>query len=72
MLAGEREQAEAAVSVELARSIVVFGSADEIPAGIDRYFAAGCTRVVLVAYPRSRDAMDRLLRSTNSLNAWCV
>jgi 5,10-methylenetetrahydromethanopterin reductase len=60
MLAGEREQAEAAVSEELASSIVVLGSADEIAAGIDRYFAAGCTRVVLVTYPRSRDAMDRL------------
>jgi len=60
MLAGERERAAAEVSEELARSIVVVGSREEILAGIDRYFAAGCTRVILVAYPRSRDAVIRM------------
>ena len=60
MLAGERERAVSEVSEELARSIVVFGSTDEIRAGIERYFAAGATRVVCVAYPRSRDGVDRV------------
>jgi alkanesulfonate monooxygenase SsuD/methylene tetrahydromethanopterin reductase-like flavin-dependent oxidoreductase (luciferase family) len=60
MKAGERERAESAVSEGLARSIVVAGPPDEIHAGIDRYFAAGCTRVIVVAYPRSREAADRL------------
>lgn len=60
MLAGERARAVAEVSQDLAASIVVFGGADAIIAGIDRYFAAGCTRVIAVAYPRSRQAVDRL------------
>jgi len=60
MLAGEPERAVAEVSEELARSIVVLGNAAEVMSGIDRYFAAGCTRVIVVAYPRSRDAVDRL------------
>lgn len=60
MLAGERERAAAEVSEGLARSIIVLGSREEILAGIDRYFAAGCTRVVLVAYPRSRGAVNSL------------
>lgn len=60
MQAGERDRAAAAVSEELARSIVVAGPPAEILSGIQLYFAAGCTRVILVAYPRSRDAVDRL------------
>jgi alkanesulfonate monooxygenase SsuD/methylene tetrahydromethanopterin reductase-like flavin-dependent oxidoreductase (luciferase family) len=60
MRAGDREAAEATVSVELARSIVTYGGSEEIAAGIDRHFAAGATRVVCVAYPRSREAVDRL------------
>ena len=60
MLAGDRDRAVAQVGEELARSIVVFGSTDEIRAGIERYFAAGATRVVCVAYPRSRDGVDRV------------
>ena len=60
MLAGEPERAAEAVSEELASSIVAFGQPAKIHAAIDRYFAAGCTRVILVAYPRGRDAVDRL------------
>jgi alkanesulfonate monooxygenase SsuD/methylene tetrahydromethanopterin reductase-like flavin-dependent oxidoreductase (luciferase family) len=63
MEAGERERAAAAVSEELARSIVVLGSSEEVLAGIERYFTAGCTRVIAVAYPRGRAEVDRL-RST--------
>ncbi len=60
MQAGEKERAAAMVSEELARSIVVFGGPNQISAGLNAYFAAGCTRVIAVAYPRSRDAVDRL------------
>jgi 5,10-methylenetetrahydromethanopterin reductase len=60
MQAGEGERAESAVSEELARSIVVVGPRAEIHRGIDRYFAAGCTRVIVVSYPRSREAINRL------------
>jgi 5,10-methylenetetrahydromethanopterin reductase len=63
MEAGERERAAGAVSEELARSIVVLGSSVEVLAGIERYFTAGCTRVIAVAYPRGRAEVDRL-RST--------
>lgn len=60
MQMGDAERAAGTVSDGLARSIVVFGGADAIMAGIDRYFAAGCTRVIAVAYPRSKDAVSRL------------
>ena len=60
MLSGETERAAEAVSEELASSIVVLGSPADILAGIDRYVAAGCTRVILVSYPRGRDAVDHL------------
>jgi alkanesulfonate monooxygenase SsuD/methylene tetrahydromethanopterin reductase-like flavin-dependent oxidoreductase (luciferase family) len=63
MQAGERQRAESAVSEGLARSIVVAGPPEEIQAGIDRYFDAGCTRVIVVAYPRSREAASRLRRA---------
>jgi len=69
MLAGERDRAAAEVSEELARSIVVLGSREEILGGIDRYFAAGCTRVILVAYPRSRDAVIRMIDAVGPLLA---
>ena len=60
MQSGQRDRAAAEVSEDLARSIVVLGPPEEIVAGIRRYFDAGCTRVILVAYPRTRSAVDGL------------
>lgn len=56
MLRGDREAALAAVSDALALSIVNAGTADEVAAGLGRYFEAGCTRVIAVPYPRSAEA----------------
>lgn len=67
MLAGDRDRAEALVSEELARSLVTFGTAEEIAAGIDRHFAAGATRVVCVAYPRTRAAIERVIATVAPL-----
>jgi alkanesulfonate monooxygenase SsuD/methylene tetrahydromethanopterin reductase-like flavin-dependent oxidoreductase (luciferase family) len=61
MLAGEREHAAEEVSEDLARSLVVAGGRDEVEAGVRRYLDAGCTRVIAVAYPRSREAVERLI-----------
>jgi alkanesulfonate monooxygenase SsuD/methylene tetrahydromethanopterin reductase-like flavin-dependent oxidoreductase (luciferase family) len=58
--AGDRARAEAEVSDELARSIVVAGNVDGVRAGVQRYANAGCDRIILVAYPRNRDAIERL------------
>jgi alkanesulfonate monooxygenase SsuD/methylene tetrahydromethanopterin reductase-like flavin-dependent oxidoreductase (luciferase family) len=59
MVAGKPAAAEAEVSEELARSIVVAGGVRDLKAGIERYIEAGCTRLILVAYPRGRDAVER-------------
>lgn len=63
MQSGDRRAAAAAVSDALARSIVVAGGDADIAAGIDRYFAAGATRVIAVAYPRGREEVERLIDS---------
>ena len=67
MLSGNRAEAAANVSEELARSIVVAGDSRELTSGIERYVEAGCTRVILVAYPRGRDAVDRLCSVASSV-----
>jgi alkanesulfonate monooxygenase SsuD/methylene tetrahydromethanopterin reductase-like flavin-dependent oxidoreductase (luciferase family) len=61
MLDGQRERAADEVSEELATSIVAAGDAPDVVAAIRRYFAAGCTRVIAVAYPRSRDDVARTI-----------
>jgi 5,10-methylenetetrahydromethanopterin reductase len=67
MVAGDVTGARAKVSEELARSIVVAGGIDELRDGIERYAAAGCTRLILVSYPRGHDAVDRLCRAASEL-----
>jgi alkanesulfonate monooxygenase SsuD/methylene tetrahydromethanopterin reductase-like flavin-dependent oxidoreductase (luciferase family) len=69
MLAGERERAASEVSEDLARSLVVAGGPDEVEAGIRRYLDAGCTRVVVVAYPRSREAVERVTAAVQPISA---
>jgi alkanesulfonate monooxygenase SsuD/methylene tetrahydromethanopterin reductase-like flavin-dependent oxidoreductase (luciferase family) len=69
MLAGDRERAAAEVSEDLARSLVVAGGPDEVGAGLRRYLDAGCTRVIAVAYPRSRDAVARVIAAVQPVLA---
>jgi alkanesulfonate monooxygenase SsuD/methylene tetrahydromethanopterin reductase-like flavin-dependent oxidoreductase (luciferase family) len=58
---GKRAQAEQEASEELVTQIMNAGSADDVWAGLQRYFDAGCTRVVTVAFPRARTDIERLI-----------
>jgi alkanesulfonate monooxygenase SsuD/methylene tetrahydromethanopterin reductase-like flavin-dependent oxidoreductase (luciferase family) len=42
---------------------VAAGTPDEVWAGLERYFAAGCTRVLAVAFPRARPDVERMIRA---------
>jgi 5,10-methylenetetrahydromethanopterin reductase len=59
--AGQRERAEEEASDALAQTIVVAGGPEEVQRGIERYFAAGCTRVILASWPRDAQYVRRLL-----------
>lgn len=59
--AGKRDQAIEEASDDLVGSIVVAGTPADVIGGLERYAAAGCTRVIAVAYPRARDDVERLI-----------
>jgi alkanesulfonate monooxygenase SsuD/methylene tetrahydromethanopterin reductase-like flavin-dependent oxidoreductase (luciferase family) len=58
---GKREQAEREASEALVTQIMNAGSADDVWNGLQKYFDAGCTRVVTVAYPRGRADIERMI-----------
>jgi alkanesulfonate monooxygenase SsuD/methylene tetrahydromethanopterin reductase-like flavin-dependent oxidoreductase (luciferase family) len=58
---GKREQAEREASEALVTMIMNAGSPDDVWAGLQRYFDAGCTRVLAVAYPRARADIERMI-----------
>lgn len=58
---GEIERAREEASEELVTSFVALGSGKTLWSTIDRYFAAGCTRVAVAAYPRDKATVKRLL-----------
>lgn len=60
---GELEQAQQETSEELVTSFIAAGSGKELWSTIDRYFAAGCTRVAVAAYPRGKASVERLLKA---------
>lgn len=59
--AGQRDRAMAEMSDGLVASLVVAGTPADVIAGLDRYAAVGCTRVIAVAYPRARHDVERLI-----------
>jgi 5,10-methylenetetrahydromethanopterin reductase len=64
---GEAERAQHEVSEALVTSFVaVGGDGKEIWSALNRYFAAGCTRVAVAAYPRDRASVERLLHALAS------
>ena len=60
---GQAERAQQEASPELLRSFLVAGNADAIWDGIERYFDAGCTRVLLASAPRDGAHVMRLLEA---------
>lgn len=58
---GKSQQAAAEASEALVSTVMNAGNANDVWAGIQRYFAAGCTRVVAVAYPRGRADVERMI-----------
>lgn len=60
---GREEQAQREASPDLLRSFLVAGNAEVICDGIERYFKAGCTRVLLASAPRDRAHVVRLLET---------
>jgi alkanesulfonate monooxygenase SsuD/methylene tetrahydromethanopterin reductase-like flavin-dependent oxidoreductase (luciferase family) len=61
--AGKLEQAESEASEDLVTQIMNAGSADDIWNGLHKYFDAGCTRVIAVAYPRGRVDIERMINA---------
>ncbi len=60
---GQRDRAEQEAGEELVSSVVAAGTPGEAWAGLQRYFAAGCTRLTIAAYPRGRDQVERTIRA---------
>lgn len=67
MQAGRRAEAAATADEELARSIVCAGTGRDVRDGIGRYRDAGCTRVIVVAYPRDRASVMRVMDAVSPL-----
>jgi alkanesulfonate monooxygenase SsuD/methylene tetrahydromethanopterin reductase-like flavin-dependent oxidoreductase (luciferase family) len=60
---GELERAIDETDDELVNQFIAAGSAPTIQASIQRYIAAGCTRIALASYPRDADSVRRLLHA---------
>jgi alkanesulfonate monooxygenase SsuD/methylene tetrahydromethanopterin reductase-like flavin-dependent oxidoreductase (luciferase family) len=58
---GKADQAAREASEPLVSTVMNAGNADDVWAGIQRYFSAGCKRVVAVAYPRGRRDVERMI-----------
>ena len=58
---GHRDQAQQEASEALVTSLIATGTPSEVWASIDRYFAAGCTRVVIAPFPRGRAPAEGVL-----------
>ncbi len=59
---GEAERAQDEASEQLVTSFIAVGCGGELWGTIDRYFAAGCTRVAVAAYPRDKASVEWLLK----------
>ena len=60
---GKTAQAESEASETLVTQIMNAGSPDDVWNGLQKYFDAGCTRVVAVAYPRGRVDIERMINA---------
>jgi hypothetical protein len=60
---GELERAIDEADDAIVDQFIAVGSASKIHAVIERYLAAGCTRVALASYPRDAASVKRLLRA---------
>jgi alkanesulfonate monooxygenase SsuD/methylene tetrahydromethanopterin reductase-like flavin-dependent oxidoreductase (luciferase family) len=58
---GRRDQAQQEASEALVTSLIAAGTPSEVWASIDRYFVAGCTRVVIAPFPRGRAPAEAVL-----------
>ena len=63
---GKTAQAESEASETLVTQIMNAGSPDDVWNGLQKYFDAGCTRVVAVAYPRGRLDIERMINALGS------
>ncbi len=60
---GDIGRAQEQVSEALATSFIAAGDGENIRDAIDRYFAAGCTRVIVAPFPRGRESAERLIKA---------
>ena len=58
---GEALRLAAETSPDLVASVMNAGNLDDVWAGLQRYFEAGCTRVIVAAYARGRVDIERLI-----------
>lgn len=67
--AGRIDEAEEAIPFEIVTDTIAAGEPQEVIAAIDRFYAAGCTRVLIAPYPRTpesvRDALGALAPQTH-------
>ena len=61
--AGQADRARVEASEDLVTAVMNAGNADDVWAGLQRYFDAGCTRVVAVAFPRARVDVERTINA---------
>jgi hypothetical protein len=59
---GEIERAQQEASEPLVTSLIAVGNGKDLWSTLNRYFAAGCTRLAVAAYPRDRVSVERLLK----------
>jgi alkanesulfonate monooxygenase SsuD/methylene tetrahydromethanopterin reductase-like flavin-dependent oxidoreductase (luciferase family) len=61
--AGKLSQAVGEVSTEVVTQTIAAGGPAEVRSTIDRFYAAGATRVLLAASPGTREGIEKLLRA---------
>ena len=64
---GRAEQAIAEASDELVTGTIAIGDASDIEKAIDRFYQAGCTRVLMASSPLTRSNIEELIRELSPL-----
>ena len=60
---GDAERAVEEISEEIVTDTMAAGSATAVREAIDRFYAAGCTRVLLAAYPRTTENISMMMNA---------
>jgi hypothetical protein len=61
--AGEADRARDQLSEEVVTSLIAAGDLEDVRAALQRHLDAGCTRVLVAPFPRTRAVIERTLHA---------